>query len=138
MSETQRPRIGVGVYVRRDGKILMGKRKGTHVPDVWCAPGGHLEFGETWEECARREVREESGMEIQNVRLMTVTEDLYEDIGKHYITLDIVADWKSNEPALLEPDTCEGWQWFEWNALPEPLLLSTRNFLKTGYNPLNF
>ncbi len=48
------PKIGVGVLIIRDGKLLLGRRKGSHGAATWSAPGGHLEYGETPEACARR------------------------------------------------------------------------------------
>lgn len=135
--QKERPGVGVGVYIRKDGKVLIGKRKNTHGTGPWCALGGHLDMGESWEECARREVREEAGIEIDNIHLGNVTNDIFPD-GKHYVTLNLVADWKSGEPKLMEPDKFEqGWQWFELDKLPQPLFLSARNFFESGYNLFN-
>ena len=50
-------------------------------------PGGHLEFGESFENCAVREVLEETGLTIQNVRFLTATNDVMEEEGKHYVTI---------------------------------------------------
>ncbi|MEK7601797.1 MAG: NUDIX domain-containing protein [Patescibacteria group bacterium] len=131
------PRVGVGVYVRRDGNILVGKRKGKHAGGTWCAPGGHLETGESWEQCARREVTEETGIEIENIHFGNATNDVYED-GKHYITIQMIADWKSGEPRTMEPDKLEGeWEWRSWSNIPEPRMLSFENFFKSGYNPVD-
>lgn len=58
MKEEKRPKVGLGVCLLKDDKILFGKRKGAHGGGSWCFPGGHLEFNETWEECARRETEE--------------------------------------------------------------------------------
>ncbi|MBU0929712.1 MAG: NUDIX domain-containing protein, partial [Nanoarchaeota archaeon] len=58
-------RVGVGVYIIKDNKILFGKRKGFHGSGTWCPPGGHLEFNESIEECAIREVMEETGIKIK-------------------------------------------------------------------------
>ncbi|MBP9757715.1 MAG: NUDIX domain-containing protein [Candidatus Pacebacteria bacterium] len=138
MTETPRPQVGVGIYIRKDGKVLLGKRKNAHGAGTWSGPGGHLEMFESFEDCARREVLEETGLEIENIRLMTSTNDFFEAEGKHYITLAMVADWKSGEAVNLEPEYCEGWEWFGWDELPEPKAPYFRNFEKTGYNPLNF
>lgn len=46
------PQVGVGVLILRDGKVLLGRRKGSHGAGCWSAPGGHLEFGEVVEDCA--------------------------------------------------------------------------------------
>ncbi len=135
-SIVERPKVGVGVCVRKDGKILMGKRKGGYEPGAWCFPGGHLEMNEHPETCAIRETREEINIKIKNLRFITFTSDLYTSAGAHYITLFYVADWSHGEVQLMEPDKCEEWNWFKWNKLPEPLFLSTRNFVAPGINPL--
>ena len=57
-----RPRIGVVVIIKKDNKILFGKRKGSHGEGSWSFPGGHLEFNENIEDCAVREVLEETGI----------------------------------------------------------------------------
>jgi 8-oxo-dGTP diphosphatase len=138
MSEVQRPKVGMGIYICRDGKVLLGMRCGKNGPGYWCPPGGHLEMRETWEECAKRETLEECGLEIANVRFVTATNDINDEDGKHYITLHCVADWVGGEAQVTEPDTLVDWGWYAWNALPDPLFLPVRNFIKTGYNPLNF
>jgi len=129
------PGVGIGVYVRKDGKVLFGLRKGGYGAGEWCAPGGKMEMNESPEECAIRETREETGLEIEHVRFIAITNDIH-PVGTHYVTICFVADWKSGEVENREPDKCEKWEWFAWEKLPEPLYLSTRNFVKTGYNPL--
>lgn len=114
-------RVGVGVFVRKDGMFLMGKRRGSHGHDTWSVPGGHLEFGETMEECAIREVREETGMQIENVRLLAVTEDVFPDDNKHYITLWVESDWVSGQPTITEPDKYLDQEWKTFKTLPSPL-----------------
>ena len=64
------PRVGIGVMVFRDGKVLIGKRKSKLGEGEWSFPGGHLESGESFVECAVRETREESGIEIANIRFV--------------------------------------------------------------------
>lgn len=129
-------RVGVAVYiVREDGKVLFGKRKGSHAEGTWATPGGHLEFGETWEEAAIREVNEEVGIKVGNIRLGHVTNDIFEGEDKHYITIDLVADFVSGEVQLLEPEKCEGWEWFFWDDLPKPLMITTQNAIAEGFDP---
>ena len=133
--ETQFPRIGVGVIICKHDKYLLGKRRNAHGDGSWSFPGGHLEFGETVEACAQRETAEETGIELGSVRFASYTDDLFQEEGKHYVTMFLLAEWCSGEPQTLEPEKCEGWQWFGWDDLPTPLFLPIRNLLNTGYVP---
>jgi len=130
------PRVGVGVMIVRGDKILLGKRRNAHGTGTWCTPGGHLEFMETIEDCARRETIEETGVIIKNIKKPNFTEDFFEE-DKHYITMLVDAEWSSEEPKLLEPDKCAEWCWFTWDNLPTPLFLPLQNQIKQGYNPFS-
>ena len=133
--ENLRPKIGVGVIVIKNSQVLMGQRKNSHGAGSWSFPGGHLEYRETLAGCASREVKEETGLEIANVRLATVTNDIFEAEQKHYVTLYLLADYTGGAPTVREPKKCTGWQWFDWHALPKPLFLPVQNLLKTGFKP---
>ena len=130
-----RPRIGVGVIVRKDGRILLGERLSAHGAGSWQFPGGHLEYGESLESCAEREVMEETGMVIGGIRPVTFTNDIFIEQEKHYVTLYMVADYLEGTPQVLEPEKCASWAWFTWDALPEPLFLPIQNLLLAGYRP---
>jgi 8-oxo-dGTP diphosphatase len=137
-SEKQRPRVGVAVVVTKEGKVLLGKRKGSHGAGTWSFAGGHLEFGESVEACARRELLEETGLEIHSVALELGpwTND-HIDENKHYITLFVFVDQFSGTPTLLEPDKCEGWDWFDWDHLPSPLFVPVQALIeKVGIEQL--
>ena len=130
-----RPKIGVGVIVIKDNKVLLGKRKNAHGEGSWCFPGGHLEFNEEIEDCAIREVKEETGIKIKNIRMGTFTNDIFEKEGKHYVTLFVISDYSSGEVKVMEPEKCKKWEWFEWDKLPQPLFIPIQNLLKQNYNP---
>lgn len=123
-------RVGIGVCIFKDNKILLGKRKGSHGENTWCFPGGHLELKESWEECSIRETREETNLEIDNIKMIGVTNDIFEKEGKHYITIFMRADYKSGELVRMEPSKCEKWEWFKSNDLPKPLFLPILNYIK--------
>ncbi|MDY6952880.1 MAG: NUDIX hydrolase [Thermodesulfobacteriota bacterium] len=131
--EERRPYVGIGVCVVKKGMVLLGKRRNAHGAGSWCFPGGHLEFGESIEQCARREVLEEAGLEIENLCHGPFTNDIFEKEGKHYVTLFVVADYAGGTLELKEPHKCERWQWFSWQDLPEPLFLPNQNLLKQGF-----
>ncbi|HEX2582800.1 MAG TPA: NUDIX domain-containing protein [Chlamydiales bacterium] len=118
--EQKRPLIGVAAVALQKGQVLLGKRKGAHGAGLWSSPGGHLEFGETVEACAARELFEETGLRALSFRLGPWVENVI-DKDKHYITLVVFIDRFEGELQLLEPEKCEGWQWFDWNELPSPL-----------------
>ena len=133
--KTERPKVGIGVIIMRDNKVLVGKRIGAHGENTYAFPGGHLEFGESWEECAKRETIEEAGIEINNIRFFTTTNDIFEKEGKHYNTIFVLADYVSGEPEIKEPHKCLGWDWYDWNNLPTPLFKTIENLLEQGLNP---
>lgn len=128
-----RPKVGVGVHIVHDGKLLLHKRKGEHGGGLWGGPGGHLELGESFEDCVRRETKEEAGIELGEIKLLCVTNLKFPD-GKHYVDLGFLAEWKSGEPKVLEPHKNEGWRWFDINNLPgEDELFGCTSFYKETY-----
>jgi 8-oxo-dGTP diphosphatase len=122
-------RVGIAVFVFRGGRFLMGRRRGAHGAGTWSVPGGHLEFGESFEDTAVREVAEETGVQITNVRFGAVTNDVFTDEGRHYVTVWMLSDHAAGEPAILEPDKCVGLAWHDFDDLPEPLFLPWRQLL---------
>ena len=117
-----RPQVGVGVLVMRDNKVLLGKRRGAHGAGFYAPPGGHIELAESIAQTARREVAEECGLEIEDIRLVSVGAYLWSD-GRHYVDVDVVCQAPRGEPRNLEPDRCEGWDWYPLEALPSPLFI---------------
>ncbi len=132
-----RPAVGVAVIVIQNEKVLLGKRLNSHGSGTWAFPGGHLECGESIEDCAKREVVEETGLSIKNLQCATFTNDIFGEEKKHYVTLFVVSEYDSGELQIKEPDKCENWVWFSWNEFPEPLFLSLKNLLDQGFNPMS-
>ncbi len=131
-----RPKVGVGVAIIKDGKVLLGQRKNAHGEGSWAFPGGHLEYGESWEECAKREVFEETGIEVKNVQFGAATNDIFKEENKHYITISMVCEYDSGEVKVMEPEKCEKWEWFEWKDIPKNVFVPLQNLAKKGYDPL--
>lgn len=127
------PRVGIGVFVIRDGKFLMGRRKGSHGSGTWSIPGGHMEFGESFEQTAKREVMEETGLVIENVRFGAVTNDVFKDDNKHYVTVWVLSDALAGEPSITEPDKFIDQEWTDIDNLPEPLFLSWHSLLASEF-----
>lgn len=123
---TPKVRVGVGAFILESSKepaenprFLVGKRLKAHGAGSYALPGGHLEFGETPEECGARELMEETGLKVTKVRFLTATNDYMPTDNKHYITLFMVCvrENDSDLPEILEPDKCEGWEWVSWEDL---------------------
>ncbi len=123
------------MIVLRNGLVLLGKRKGAHGAGTWALPGGHLEYGEAVENCAKREVKEETGLSIYPVARGPYTSDVFPEEGQHYVTLFVVARSGTGEPRILEPDRCEKWQWFRWSEFPRPLFAPLESLIRTGFVP---
>lgn len=129
-------KVGIGVMIMKDGKVLLGKRKGSHGAGEYAWPGGHMEYMESFEGCAKRETLEETGMEIENVRFLRLS-NLKTYAPKHYVDIGLIADWKQGEPKVMEPDKMEEWGWYDIDTLPSPLFATLPSYfeaLKTGKN----
>jgi 8-oxo-dGTP diphosphatase len=136
-TEPRRPIVGVGVLVVRDGSVLLGLRRGSHGAGTWSPPGGHLEYGEDPVECLRREALEEAGIQLGACSFVGITNDIFAAEDRHYVTLFYTGAIASGTPTVLEPDKCDAWQWWAWDALPDNLFLPLRNLrAERGLNPL--
>jgi 8-oxo-dGTP diphosphatase len=124
--DKKRVGAGFGVILERDGKILLGRRHPD--PDKadsafrsageWCLPGGKLDWGESFEDGAIREVREETGIEIRDPEVISVHNCRNEHA--HFMTVGLVARGWEGEARVMEPDEITEWGWFPIDALPEP------------------
>jgi 8-oxo-dGTP diphosphatase len=125
----ERAKVGTAVIVRKDGFLLMQKRRGSHGSGTWSVPGGHIEFGESPEECVIRETKEETGVTIGNVRFIGMINDVMAAEGKHYVTLWFEADHVSGEPTVVAPQETESVGWHPIDDMPEPRFVMFENLL---------
>ncbi|MDX6748700.1 NUDIX hydrolase [Geminicoccaceae bacterium 1502E] len=127
-----RPLVGVGAVVWRDGQVLLVRRGKPPRLGQWSLPGGAQELGETVEEAARREVREETGLELGTVSLLTVV-DLIERgedgrVHYHYTLVDVEAEAGQGEAVAASDAAAVGW--FGSDALAAlPLWEETRRVI---------
>jgi mutator protein MutT len=89
------PLVGVGAVVVSDSKVLLVKRGHEPAKGLWSIPGGLIELGETAEAAVRREVKEETGVDVEVERLLDVVDNIvYDDQGRiqfHYVLVEFVA-----------------------------------------------
>ena len=124
MEEKKRVGAGFGVILEKDGKILLGLRHSD--PDKadstfrsageWSLPGGKLEWGETLETGAVREVLEETGITIKNPQVISVHNCKNEHA--HFLTVGLLTHEWVGEAKVMEPEQMVKWQWFDLNSLP--------------------
>jgi len=134
-----RPKVGLGVFVVRGGKILVGKRLAKDGRGEWALPGGHLEFGEQFADCAAREVAEETGLAVGAAEHVATENVVVEEKGYHYVVIFMrcaLPEGDAQEPRNCEPDKCEGWEWRAPSDVPEPMFEPLRILLRgRGYDP---
>ena len=128
-------KVGIGVMILDDNKVLLGHRSkdkkdtgGIFEIDCWTLPGGKQEYFETFFECAKREVKEETNLEIGELKLFGAADDIQPD--RHYITLHIIAKKHSGELKVMEPTKEDRWEWFDLAKLPQNLYSPSKKFIE--------
>ena len=132
-------RVGIGVMIIDDGKVLLGHRLskrsdtgGIQEPDCWSLPGGKQEMFETMFEGAKREIKEETNLDIYELELFGATDDIAKD--RHFVTLHIIAKSFSGELIAMEPEKEDKWEWFNLNKLPENIYSPSKKFIDNYIN----
>lgn len=92
------PIVGIGAIIVQNGKILLAKRGSEPGKGKWSVPGGLVELGEKVEEAVVREVKEETSLDVEVVRLIDVVNNIVQDSnGKlrfHFVILDYLTKLK--------------------------------------------
>lgn len=111
-------KIGVNVFVVKNNALLLGKRKGFG-DELWGLPGGYFEYGESMIGAARRELREETGLEAGDFTFLHMVNDT--QYNEHYVHISFLANDIKGEPEVREPEKCYEWKWFDLKNLPKEL-----------------
>ena len=119
-----RPQVGVGVVFVRQGRVFLAKRQGSHGESTWASAGGHLELGESLEDCARREALEELGVVVGDLQFLCVSNIIA--YGKHYLDIEFLGEIGDQEPQLAEPEAFSESGWYPLAELPKPLFEAVR------------
>jgi 8-oxo-dGTP diphosphatase len=136
MEEKKRVGAGFGVMVLRNKKLLLGKRhedskkadSELHGEGTWTMPGGKFEWGETFKEAAKRELKEETGMVLKKAKVICVNNDKNE--YAHFITIGFLAEEVEGEARVMEPEEITQWNWFDLDKLPEKIFPPSKNVLQ--------
>lgn len=130
--------IGFGVMILIDNKVLLGQRhvdpeKASSLMDgegTWTMPGGKLDFGEEFKDGAKREVKEETDLdvEIEDLEVISLTNDIVPTA--HFATVGMLCKKISGDVKVMEPDEITRWEWFDLNNLPTPLFKPSEKIIK--------
>ena len=122
--------VGVGVVFVRQGRVFLAKRRGAHGEDTWASAGGHLEFGETLEDCVRREAMEELGVTVGDLRVLCLSNIVAYD--RHYVDVEFLGDIGDQEPVPTTSDGSFGdYGWYPLSSPPQPLFEPMRLALQS-------
>ncbi|MEM2896168.1 MAG: NUDIX hydrolase [Candidatus Bathyarchaeia archaeon] len=95
------PLVGVGAVIKKKGYVLLVKRRYDPGKGLWSIPGGLVELGETVQEAVKREVREETGLEVEVIKLIDVVDNIIKDDQKkvkfHYVLIDFLVSVKGGK-----------------------------------------
>ena len=101
-------------------KILLGKRRNSYGAGDYGLPGGKLELTESLENCAKREILEETGIRAWSVKYVGVVRELQKSVN--FIHFVFLCDKYDGEPTLTEPEKCAGWEWHDVRHTPKNIL----------------
>jgi len=126
---------GIGIMVLKDGKVLLGKRNddpekadsALKGEGTWTMPGGKLHFGESFEKGAVRELKEETGIKANKLKVISLSNDINEEA--HFVTIGLLCEDFEGEPKVIEPDEITEWKWFKLDDVPENMFFPSKRVL---------
>jgi 8-oxo-dGTP diphosphatase len=108
-----RPIVGIGIVVIKDDSVLLVRRGKPPNVGAWTLPGGAQEIGETAEQAARRELREETGLEAGDLHFAATVDNIRRDengrVRFHYTIIDFATRWMGGEPVAATDVTEAAW-----------------------------
>ena len=135
----KRPIVGVGAVILDEGKILLEKRKNAPGKGKWSIPGGLVDLGESIEQAVIREVKEETGLDVYEPRLVDVVN--YVSLGEqgavryHFVIVDYLVTVKEGKPKAASD--AEALKWVPFNEVEEyDLTKSFRRFFQRNRQKL--
>jgi 8-oxo-dGTP diphosphatase len=113
------PRVGVGVAILNDQRLLMVRRGQEPKQGSWSLPGGLVELGEPVRAAARREVREECGIDVEVTELLDVVDFVQRDESGRVVFHYVLVDFRGNAVTMdVQPgDDVEAVQWIPLHEL---------------------
>ena len=124
------PEVVAGVLIYNNNEIFLAKCR--KWKNKWVVPGGHLEYGETFNECVKREIKEKTNLDVDKIELVYLQESLFSEEfhqKRHMIFLDFSARATSKKVKL--NNEIQDYKWIDpKKALSLDINKSTRKFIK--------
>jgi 8-oxo-dGTP diphosphatase len=122
--------LGVGGLILRDDRVLMLLRseRCRNSRHMWTIPGGMVEPQERLEEAVRREVREETGLEVSSAKFLALSDRSFD--GQHWVSVLYLCE-AAGTPQNKEPDMHEKLEWHDIGRLPANITLPSRDAIES-------
>jgi len=132
-------KAGTAIFVRNEhGYIVMGQRihpLGEQYGDgKWSLPGGKIKHLESWTDTCKREIKEETGLLIDEPVFLEAKDTRYPDLDLHYIVCFFLANKIGGKLEKKEPKKCERWCWFHIDHIPNNTFLNIQKVIDNHYN----
>ncbi len=139
MDKYEKFHVGINVFVVKNNKLLLGKRRNIFGSGTWGLPGGHLENRESMKAAAARELEEETGLKANEFEFTNVVNDRKQGRNHlHYLQIGFIAKEVEGDPMVKEPKRCEVWDWFPINNLPQEIFPAHKSQIQLFIKGLQF
>jgi ADP-ribose pyrophosphatase YjhB (NUDIX family) len=124
--------VGVGVMILKGNELLLGLRNDNpktadselHGEGTWTLPGGGVKYGESFENAGIREIKEETNLDADDLKVICVQNDKNE--YAHFISVGMVANKFSGVIKAMEPGEIVKWEWFNLDNLPKSIFFPSK------------
>ena len=124
------------ILINDKNQILMGKRSDNpltadsemHEEGSWSLPGGNIEYGETFYEAGRREVKEEADIDVGSLEVFCVQTDMNQ--FAHYVSVGMLSRDFSGDAKVMEPGEIVAWKWFDKDKIPTNIFSASKKTIE--------
>ena len=132
-----RVNCAVAVIVTNADRVLFGRRAGAGGAFEWQLPGGWINRGESPRQAARREVVEETGLQLRDMHFIGITNNIFSACD-HSISLYFEAECVDLRALIMaEREKCHAWEWRQWAEVNNNLFLPLQLLKQTEYRPFS-